>query len=187
MVNLGKPYNTTAPKWVPRSPWGPFSVFGSPLGPHRVPVGPHFLFLSFRTREKSVQPPSNVAYLITCKNTNYFYESHASLSVKVDFRKKTHYFNELPHFGQFFKYTLFGSPFLLSRVPIGSPFHSKLGPHWVPMKFFWGPHAIWEQWHCFGPYRTIQQEKMATNLFPGATFFLAPCSSPGCCRIFGQV
>ena len=144
MVNLGKPYNTTAPKWVPRSPWGPFSVFGSPLGPHRVPVGPHFLFLSFRTREKSVQPPSNVAYLITCKNTNYFYESHASLSVKVDFRK-THYFNELPHFGQFFKYTLFGSPFLLSRVPIGSPFHSKLGPHWVPMNFFWGPHAIWEQ------------------------------------------
>ena len=53
--------------------------------------------------------------------------------------EKTHYFNELPHFGQFFKYTLFGSPFLLSRVPIGSPFHSKLGPHWVPMKFFLSP------------------------------------------------
>ena len=83
MVNLGKPYNTTAPKWVPRSPWGPFSVFGSPLGPHRVPVGPHFLFLSFRTREKSVQPPSNVDYLITCDNTTRFNESHASLSVKV--------------------------------------------------------------------------------------------------------
>ena len=38
----------TAPTWVPicgtRSPWGPFSVFGSPLGPHWVPLGPHFLF-----------------------------------------------------------------------------------------------------------------------------------------------
>ena len=78
---------STAPKWVPiwgpGSPWGPFSVFGSPLGPHRVPLGPHFLFLSFRTREKSVQPPSNVDYLITCDNTTRFNESHASLSVKV--------------------------------------------------------------------------------------------------------
>ena len=45
----------------------------------------------------------------------------------------------------FFKYTLFGSPFLLSRVPIGSPFHSKLGPHWVPMKNILGPHSMWEQ------------------------------------------
>ena len=50
--------------------------------------------------------------------------------------KKQLYFNEIPHFGQFVKYPLFGSPFLLSKVPIGSPFHSKLGPHWVPMQFF---------------------------------------------------
>ena len=39
---------STAPTWVPiwrpGSPWGPFSVFGSPLGPHWVPLGPHFLF-----------------------------------------------------------------------------------------------------------------------------------------------
>ena len=39
---------STAPKWVPiwgpGSPWGPFSVFGSPLGPHWIPLGPHFLF-----------------------------------------------------------------------------------------------------------------------------------------------
>ena len=26
----------------------------------------------------------------------------------------------------------------------GSPFHSKLGPHWVPIKNTFGPHAIWE-------------------------------------------
>ena len=50
--------------------------------------------------------------------------------------KKQLYFNEIPHFGQFVKYPLFGSPFQLSKVPIGSPFHSKLGPHWVPMQFF---------------------------------------------------
>ena len=130
--------NALLPNGSPFGDLGPHGDLFQSLGPHRVPLGPHFLFLSFRTREKSVQPPSYVDFLITCKNTNYFYESHASLSVKVDFRK-THYFNELPHFGQFFKYTLFGSPFLLSRVPIGSPFHSKLGPHWVPMKFFWLP------------------------------------------------
>ena len=61
------------------------------------------------------------------------------------FFQKNLYFNELPRFGQFFKYTLFGSPFLLSRVPIGSPFHSKLGPHWVPIKNILGPHSMWEQ------------------------------------------
>ena len=28
---------------------------------------------------------------------------------------------------------LFGSPFLLAKVPIRSPSDSKLGPHWVPI------------------------------------------------------
>ena len=40
--------------------------------------------------------------------------------------------------------------------------------------------------HCFGPYRTIQQEKMAKNLFFWGHFFQAPCSSPGLCRISGH-
>ena len=42
---LQERHTFTAPKWVPiwgtRSPWGPFSVFGSPLGPHfcsKVPI-----------------------------------------------------------------------------------------------------------------------------------------------------
>ena len=48
----------------------------------------------------------------------------------------------ITHFGQFVKYTFSGSPFLLSRVLIGSPFHSKFGPH----EFLLSPHAIWEQW-----------------------------------------
>ena len=43
--NLGAQVESTVPTWVPiwgtRSPWGPFSVFGSPLGPHfcsKVPI-----------------------------------------------------------------------------------------------------------------------------------------------------
>ena len=78
-----------------------FCCRGSPLGPHRVPLGPHFLFLSFRTREKSVQPPSNVDYLITCSpNLKLFTASPPSKTLswkqckwqhileKVSFREK---------------------------------------------------------------------------------------------------
>ena len=138
ILGYENPGTCTAPKWVPiwgpGSPWGPFSVFGSPLGPHRVTLGPHFLFLSFRTREKSVEPPSNVAYLITCKNTNYFYESHASLSVKVDFRK-----NSL-----FQWITSFRSIFQIYVVWV--PISAVEGPHWVPISLEirspLGPHEI---------------------------------------------
>ena len=39
---------STAPKWVPiwgpGSPWGPFSVFGSPKGPHFLSRSPFSLF-----------------------------------------------------------------------------------------------------------------------------------------------
>ena len=99
---------STAPKWVPI--WGPGSPFGDlgphgdlfqSLGPHRVPLGPHFLFLGFRTREKSVQPPSNVDYLITCSpNLKLFTASPPSKTLswkqckwqhileKVSFREK---------------------------------------------------------------------------------------------------
>ena len=73
--------------------------------------------------------------------------------------KKTLYFNELTRFGQFVKYMLFGSPFLLSRVSIGSPFHSKLDPHWVPIENILGPHAIWK--HCVsGRRRRPKQGKI---------------------------
>ena len=50
--------------------------------------------------------------------------------------KKYLNFNEFACFGLFIEYTLLGPhlvpiwpPFLLLKVPIWSPFHSKLGPH----------------------------------------------------------
>ena len=48
--------------------------------------------------------------------------------------KKSLYFNELARFGQFIEYTLFRSPFLLPKVPIWSPFHSKSGPHFEKLR-----------------------------------------------------
>ena len=57
---------STAPKWVRMgtffSLWVPIR---SPLDPIRSPCS----ILGLWTREKSVQPPSNVDYLITCVNT----------------------------------------------------------------------------------------------------------------------
>ena len=44
----GRHVTCTAPKWVPiwgpGSPWGPFSVFGSPKGPHFLSRSPFSLF-----------------------------------------------------------------------------------------------------------------------------------------------
>ena len=76
------------------------------------------------------------------------------------FYKKSLYFNELARFGQFIEYTLFRSPFLLPKVPIWSPFHSKLGPHLVPVLTNLGPHSMWEQ--C-GAYSLKQLVKLALH------------------------
>ena len=50
----------TAPKWVPiwgpGSPWGPFSVFGSPKGPHFLSRSPFSLFQA-EERVKSQEHP----------------------------------------------------------------------------------------------------------------------------------
>ena len=93
--------------------------FGDP-GPPFFP-GPHSLY---RLRDSVKVQCSHylmsticVDHLITCDNTNtvqkvmtHFFSSNKLL-----------YFNELAHFGQFVKYTIyFGSPFLLPRVPICS-------------------------------------------------------------------
>ena len=47
--------NYTAPKWVPiwgpGSPWGPFSDFGSPKGPHFF-QGPHYLYFRLKNALK---------------------------------------------------------------------------------------------------------------------------------------
>ena len=132
----------TGPHLETRVPMGTFFSFWvpirSPLGPIRSP----FSILGLRTREKSVQPPSNVDYLITCDNTEliqYKWHKHCALNDDTPlwiFFQKNLYFNELPRFGQFFKYTLFGSPFLLSRVPISLKIRSPLGPH---EKYFGSP------------------------------------------------
>ena len=47
---------TWVPIWGTWSPWGPYSVFGSPF----LFQGPHFLYLSSWTCEKSMQSLSNV-------------------------------------------------------------------------------------------------------------------------------
>ena len=66
-----------------RVPMGTFFSFWvpirSPLGPIRSP----FSILGLRTREKSVQPPSNIDYLITCDNTEfiqYKWHKHCALN-----------------------------------------------------------------------------------------------------------
>ena len=120
---------TWVPIWGTRSPWGPFSIFGSPLGPHFCSKVPIFTNYGLRTREKSMQPLSNVNHLITCDYNTSTYESHASLSVLVKnsfppFKRL--YFIELACLSQFRKHALFGSPFgphfTENWVPIGSPF-----------------------------------------------------------------
>ena len=45
-----------------------------------------------------------------------------------------------------FKNHRFGSLFWLPRVPIGSLFHEKLGPYWVPISKHGGPYKFGEQW-----------------------------------------
>ena len=79
-------------------------------------------------------------------------------SMNIFSLKKISYFNELARFGQFIKYTLFRSPFsphlvtwspfLLPKVPIWSPIHSKCGPHLVPILKNLGPYSMWEQCIC---------------------------------------
>ena len=129
----------------------PFGDLFQILGPHLFFKVPIFTISSLRAREKSVQPPSNDDHLIIqCK---WHKHCHSALNddklCLCEYLKKNLYFNELARFGQYFKYTLFGSPFLLLRVPIWSPFHSKLGPHQVPIEKNLGPPSMWEQCNIY--------------------------------------
>ena len=45
-----------------------------------------------------------------------------------------------------------GSLFWLLRVPIGSLFHKKLGPYWVPISKLGGPYKFLKQWF-FSPWQ----------------------------------
>merc|ERR1712052_12904 len=78
-------------------------------------------------------------------NTEFIHSKHCTLNDNTlceYFFKKSLFFNELARFGQFIEYTLFRSPFLLPKVPIWSPFHSKSSPHLVPILKKLGPHSI---------------------------------------------
>ena len=124
------------PFWEPGPHRELFQLLGSPLGPHRVP----FSILGLRTCEKSVQPLYNIHSL---------YMAPTLCTDTPLWTSITSYFKEFPRYGQLFKYTLFGSQFL-SRVPIGSPFHSKLGPHWIHMQFgrSANPLFIWKKYEA---------------------------------------
>ena len=80
---------TWVPIWGIRSPWGPYSVFGSPF----LFQGPHCLYLMLKNAWKvHALPLSIVDDKITCDNTH---ESHANLS------KKSVLFNVFPPFKGF--------------------------------------------------------------------------------------
>jgi len=55
----------------------------------------------------------------------------------------------------------FGSLFWLPRVPIGSLFHEKLGPYWVPISKHGGPYKFGEQCTC----RYLQSQKSKLAIF----------------------
>ena len=130
----GLVYISTAPTWVPiwgpGSPWGPFSDFGSPQGPHFFFKVPIFSILSLRTRERSVQPPSNDDHLIIR------YKWHKDCALNDDtlwlceFLKENIHFNELASFGHFLNIRFLG-PHFCGR---GSPFGPHFTKNWVPIR-----------------------------------------------------
>ena len=140
---------STAPTWVliwrPRSPWGPSSVFGPPLAPIRSP----FSILGLNACSHHLMW---TIWLLVITQTS-LNGSHGSLSVKVSSvikniqilqyfcqQKSFFFFNELPCFGQFVKYTLFGSPlalppnFSLFRDP--GPYRNRFGSLLGPNSYF---------------------------------------------------
>ena len=60
---------------------------------------------------------------------------------------------------------LFGSSFLLAKVPIRSPSDSKLGPHRVPILEKLGPCGIWEQCNTHSTSHPINPSSEPTKPF----------------------
>ena len=117
----------TAPTWVPiwrpGSPWGPFSVFGSPLAP----------MFYFRLKNACSHHLMWTIWLLVRTQTS-FNESHASLSVKVSSVIKNiqilEYFCQKKVF--FLQWiTLFWSIFQIYAFWV--PISAVKGPHWVPI------------------------------------------------------
>ena len=129
-----------------RVPMGTFFSFWvpirSPLGPIRSP----FSILGLRTREKSVQPPSNVDYLITCDNTEFIqYKWHKHCALNDDtplwiFFQKKSLFQRITSFRSIFQIYAFWVPISAVEgphwVPISLKIRSPLGPH---EKYFGSP------------------------------------------------
>ena len=121
----------TAPTWVPM---GAFFRFRVPIFFPRSPWK--------GTLGKEVQIHNSQCWVLNkaeamAHNTPSLAPRHL-LSSSQYFSKQISYFTELACFGQFFKYMLFGSPFLLPRVPISLK-------NWVPVKNL-GPNSGWA---CF--------------------------------------
>ena len=141
------------------SPFGDlFSAYGSPKGPLFLSRSPFFLFQA-EERAKS----QNIHYYpwhLHIKRVNF--QRHTYLRKMAQTCTKWSHIlrrcfsiilllcisiNWLVSIN--LQNTLFGSPFMLAKVPIRSPSHSKLGPHWVLIL-----NKIGSPWH-FGAVLTM--------------------------------
>ena len=80
------------------------------------------------------------------------------------------------YLGQFVKYTLFGSPFLLPRVPHWVPISLKIGSPLGLHEKNLGPHSMWEQCRSHGVnfwVRCASGNVFVLRVFCGHCLFLS--------------
>ena len=130
---------TWVPVWGPGDPWGPLSDSGSPKGPHFHSRSPFSLFQASE-RAKS-QSSHHLAFAIWLLVKNNLFsripcqivtesESNAKFAATFLTNLSRLYLTDSINLSKM----LFGSPFLLLKVPIRSPFHSKLGPYFEKIR-----------------------------------------------------
>ena len=126
------------PYFRDRVPIGTFFTFLGPYLYFRVPI---FSVLAKFTQRMSIQSSCTQQWLnLMSKFLHYYcllwrYASHVDSRVLI--------FTSA--YALNFTNCRFGSLFWLPRVPIGSLFHKKLGPYWVPISKLGGPYKFWEQ------------------------------------------
>ena len=116
-----------------RVPMGTFFRFWVPIGSPFFFKVPIFSNSGLRTRENSVQPPSNVDHLIIqCKWHKHCALNEDTLCLCEYFfvKRKTRFFNELACFGQFWNIRFLGPHFCCR----GSPFGPHFTQNWVPIR-----------------------------------------------------
>ena len=125
---------TWVPVWGPGDPWGPLSDSGSPKGPHFHSRSPFSLFQAYeRAKSQSSHHLTFAIWLLVINNLfsripcQIVTESESNAKFAATFLTNLSrlYLTDSINFSKI----LFGSPFLLPKVPIRSPFHSKLGPY----------------------------------------------------------